>query len=189
VAGKRFFIHESVFEEFRKKFLEEMARASAGDPQEESTLVGPLAHPSFVETLEEQVQKAQSQGAQFYAVAPRNKNFSSRGVLDFGANLKGFSEEEVFGPIALLYKFNDVESVISVVNDSLFGLGGGVFTQDVNYARKLARRVHVGTFTINSFVQSDPRVPFGGMRDSGMGREMGIEGLHDFVSWKVVGEA
>lgn len=189
IAGKRFFIHSSIYESFRAQFLRELSQMKAGNPLEESTQVGPLASSQFVESLEKQIQNAVSQGAQFYSVAPRKQNFSSRGVLDFGQNLKGFETEELFGPVALFYRFDQVDDVISVINEGPYGLGSGVFTQDNSKAQQIAAKVRVGTFTINSFVQSDPRAPFGGVRDSGFGREMGVQGLHDFVSWKVVGQA
>lgn len=189
VAAKRFFIEDTVAEEFRKKFLNYMSQQKVGNPLDEDTDVGPLASPQFVQSFEKQLTVAQELGARFYEVAPANKNFSSRGVLDFVENLKGFEEEELFGPVALFYRFQDVNQVVQVLNDGVYGLGAGVFTKNQNLADELSRKIHVGTFTVNSFVQSDPRTPFGGTRDSGFGREMGVEGLSEFVSWKVVGQA
>lgn len=189
IAGKRFFIESSLYETFRTQFLQEMSQMKAGNPLDESTQLGPLASSKFVDGIEEQIQKAIESGAKFHSVASRKDNFSSRGVLDFDKNLNGFEKEEIFGPVALFYRFEKLEDVIKVINEGPFGLGSGVFTQDMKKAHEIASAVNVGTFTINSFVQSDPRVPFGGTRESGFGREMGIQGLYDFVNWKVVGQA
>lgn len=189
IAGKRFFVEHSIVEEFRKLFLDELSKRKAGDPLSEDTEIGPLASPQFVQSFEKQIKVAQESGAQFFEVAKVQKNFSSRGVLDFGTNLKGFEEEELFGPVAQFYRFQKLEDVIHVVNEGVYGLGGGIFTTNPETAKLASAQMKVGTFTVNSFVQSDPRVPFGGTRDSGFGREMGVEGLHDFVSWKVVGQS
>jgi len=189
IAGKRFFADERIYERFREAFLNELRKLRRGDPFEASTQVGPLAAPRFVEALEVQVQKAQSQGAQFFATAKRDGNFSSQGLLDFADQLNAFEGEEVFGPVALLYRVRDWNKVVNVLNQGPFGLGGGAFTTDLSWGHEMARRIQVGTFVVNQFVQSDPRVPFGGTRDSGYGREMGTQGLFEFVSWKVVGQA
>ncbi|MFN8791278.1 MAG: aldehyde dehydrogenase family protein [Bdellovibrionales bacterium] len=189
IAGKRFFVEEKIFDRFREAFLNEMRKLRRGSPFDSSTQVGPLAASRFVDALEAQIRKAQSEGAQFFATAEREGNYSRQGLLDFGDNLTGFESEEIFGPVALLYRVRDWDRVIQVLNHGPFGLGGGAFTTNLKWGHEMARRLQVGTFVLNQFVQSDPRVPFGGTRDSGFGREMGSQGLFEFVSWKVVGEA
>ena len=192
IAGKRFFVHDQIFIEFKKRFKETMQTYKVGDPMNPETQVGPLAAQKFVQQLQEQTKRANFAGAKLEWMnhsLPEGGYFSQLGVLDFGSNLKVFENEEVFGPVASLYRFTNLDEVISVINAGPFGLGSGIFTQDMALAEKVAEQIQVGTFTINSFVQSDARVPFGGVKESGIGREMGLEGLHDFVAWKVVGHA
>lgn len=192
IAGKRFFIHDNIFIEFKKKFKEVMDSYKVGDPQNPETQVGPLAASRFVQALQEQVKRANFGGAKLEWTKhdlPKGGCYTQFGILDFGSNLKVFENEEIFGPVASLYRFSDLEEVIQVINQGPYGLGSGIFTKDLSLANSVALKVMVGTFTINSFVQSDARVPFGGVKESGLGREMGLEGLHDFVTWKVVGQA
>lgn len=191
IAAKRFFIHDSIFHEFKEKFLTELASYTMGDPNNSKTQTGPLAANSFVQGLKQQIQKATSEGAEFTSVQMQNPDetvFSPMGVLDFGANLRGFEKEELFGPVAQLYKFSDVDAVIRTINDGIYGLGGAVFTQNHQEAVRIANAMQVGMVAINSTVQSDARAPFGGTKSSGLGRESGLVGFNDFVCWKVVGE-
>ncbi len=192
IAGKRFFIHDQIFIEFKKKMKEVMDSYKVGDPQNPETQVGPLAAARFVQTLQEQVKRANFGGAKLEWTKhdlPKGGCYTQLGILDFGSNLKVFENEEIFGPVASLYRFSNLEEVIQVINQGPYGLGSGIFTKDLELANSVASNLMVGTFAINSFVQSDARVPFGGVKESGVGREMGIEGLHDFVTWKVVGQA
>ncbi len=191
IAAKRFFIQESIFTEFKEKFLVELADYKMGDPNEEMTRVGPLAANSFVKGLQEQLQKATAQGGVFASVktaVPNEAVFSPMGVLDFGTDLKAFETEELFGPVAQLYKFSNVNDVISSINAGIYGLGGAVFTEDLAEARRLAEAMQVGMVAINSAVQSDARAPFGGAKSSGVGRESGFVGFNEFICWKVIGE-
>lgn len=191
IAAKRFFIQDSIFSEFKEKFLAELSSYAMGDPNDTKTQVGPLAANSFVKGLKEQLQKATSEGAEFTSVATDNPDeavFSPMGVLDFGANLRGFEKEELFGPVAQLYKFSDVNAVIRTINDGIYGLGGAVFTESHEEAQRIANAMQVGMVAINSTVQSDARAPFGGTKSSGIGRESGLVGFNDFICWKVVGE-
>ena len=192
IAGKRFFVHDQIFIEFKKRFKETMQTYKIGDPLKPETQVGPLAAAKFVQQLQEQTKRANFAGAKLEWIEhqlPAGGYFNHLGILDFGSNLKVFENEEVFGPVASLYRFTDLQEVIQVINGGPFGLGSGIFTQDISMAEKISQQINVGTFVINTFVQSDARVPFGGVKESGIGREMGLEGLHDFVAWKVVGEA
>ncbi len=192
IAGKRFFIHAQIYSQFKTKFKEVLKTYKIGDPLMPETQVGPLADKRFLDVVMEQTKRARMAGAQLEWTEnelPTQGYFSQLGILDFGTNLRVFENEEIFGPVASLYRFNDLEEVIQVINKGPFGLGAGIFTQDMKLADQVSRDIEAGTFVINSFVQSDPRVPFGGVKDSGLGREMGLEGLHDFVSWKVVGQA
>lgn len=187
VAGKRFFVHQDIKEKFLEGFLKAMKEFKKGDPLEEETQLGPLAQTRFHQQLLEQVERAAQLGAKLLIAQKEEAPFSPVGVLDFGPDLRGFEDQEIFGPMALLYEFDNVEDVIEVVNQGPFGLGGGVFTLNLQEAQRISSRVRVGSFAINTSTQSDPRLPFGGVRESGYGREMGIEGVMDFVSHKVIG--
>lgn len=192
ISAKRFFIHEKVFVEFKAQFKKALEAYRIGNPLDPETQIGPLAATRFLTTLMDQTKRANYAGAKLdwtQRELPRNGNYTQLGILDFGANLKVFENEEIFAPVASLYRFTDVDEVIDSINAGPFGLGAGIFTQDMKLADDVSRKVQCGTFVINSFVQSDPRVPFGGIKESGVGREMGVQGLHDFVNWKVVGQA
>jgi succinate-semialdehyde dehydrogenase / glutarate-semialdehyde dehydrogenase len=192
IAAKRFFVHEKIFQEYKNKFKVEMQKYKIGNPLEKETQVGPLSAPRFVQSLLEQTKRANFAGAKLDWIPcdlPQGGCFTHLGILDFGSNLKVFENEEIFGPVACFYRFDSLDEVIQVVNGGPFGLGSGIFTQDMELAERVSKEVSVGTFTVNSFVQSDARVPFGGFKESGVGREMGLAGLHDFVNWKVVGMA
>lgn len=187
VAGKRFFIHQDIKEKFLEGFLKAMREFKKGNPLDETTQLGPLAQIRFHKQVLEQIKIATQLGAQLLIAQKEEAPFSPVGVLDFGADLKAFQDQEIFGPMALFYEFENVEDVIEVVNQGPFGLGGGVFTLNLEEAQRISNRVQVGSFAINTSTQSDPRLPFGGVRDSGYGREMGVEGVLDFVSHKVIG--
>lgn len=191
IAAKRFFVHESLFNEFKEKFLIELTKYKMGDPNDVQTQVGPLAANNFVEILQQQLKKAAAEGGVFASVTSANPNeqvFSPMGVLDFGTNLKGFEKEELFGPVAQLYRFQDVNEVIQTINKGIYGLGGAVFTTNLTEAQRVAKAMQVGMVAINSTVQSDARAPFGGAKSSGVGRESGAVGFNEFICWKVIGE-
>ncbi|MGZ3690851.1 MAG: aldehyde dehydrogenase family protein [Pseudobdellovibrio sp.] len=188
IAAKRFFIHADVYEKFKTYFIENMKTYKVGDPTVKETQVGPLANAKFIRSLDQQISAAESKGAVFTEVIkPPSASFSRIGILEFGDKLEAFATEEVFGPVASFYKFHHLEQVITAVNNGIYGLGGAIFTQNLAVAEDAARRIETGTFVINGQVVSDARVPFGGVKESGLGREMGLVGLNDFVSWKVVG--
>lgn len=192
IAGKRFFVHEKIFLEFKNQLRIEMGKYPTGDPFDEKTKVGPLAGSRHLRRFQEQIKGAQALGAKMdwiLEALPEKGFFAQKGILDFGSALKAFETEEIFGPVASLYRFTDLDETIQQINQGPFGLGGGIFTRDLELANSVSRKMQVGAFAVNSFVQSDPRVPFGGTKESGLGRELGLEGLFDFVSWKVVGWA
>jgi succinate-semialdehyde dehydrogenase/glutarate-semialdehyde dehydrogenase len=190
IAAKRFFVHESIYSEFKKLFLENLSKAEMGNPLDEKTKIGPLASKKFVEQLAKQISKAKETGATFTGAQPAFENrwgFSPVGILEFGTQLNVFEEEELFGPVASLYKFTDVNQVIDVINNGPFGLGGGIFSSNKEKSLEIAAKMDVGTFTINTWVQSDARVPFGGRRESGLSYELGAIGINEFTHWKVIG--
>ena len=167
-------------------FHQLLQKVVRGNPILETTEVGPAAHPRFLQAAREQIQRAVELGAKSTEVLPFQDQFSSIGTLDFGSNLTAFQSEEIFAPIALFYEFEDIDLAVDAVNMGPYGLAGGIFTSDLNLANRVASSCQVGTFTINGFSQSDPLLPFGGTKQSGFGREMGTEGLHEFIQWKVI---
>lgn len=191
IAAKRFYIHESIFENFKGLFLKELSQYKMGNPELPETQIGPLATSKFADDLKRQIQKAISKGAKFTSagiqVEPK-PGFADVGVLDFGQELSAFETEEIFGPVASLYKFQDVQQVIKVINRGPYGLGGAVFTRNLPLAKTVSEQMKVGLFAINTTVQSDARAPFGGMKQSGVGRESSAIGLQEFISWKMIGQ-
>ncbi len=186
VSGKRFFIHKSVKNLFLQKFENQLQNFRWGASLDPQTELGPLAHEKFKIQLNQQILRAQEQGALFHQVRPSTLELPCVGYLDFAQNWRAFEAEEIFGPVALIYEFEDFEEVLSAINRGPYGLAGGIFTQNLDRARWAAQLIQVGTFAWNDFCQSDPLLPFGGCKDSGFGREMGLIGIEQFVSWKVL---
>jgi succinate-semialdehyde dehydrogenase/glutarate-semialdehyde dehydrogenase len=190
IAAKRFFVHESIFTDFKTRLKREMGKYTLGNPLDPLTQLGPLAGKRHLDHLFDQLKRAQAFGAKLDwsdLDLPSHGYFARPGILDFGLALSAFSDEEIFGPVASVYRFDLLSEVLETLNNGCYGLGGGIFTRDLALAEEVAKRVQVGNFVINSFVQSDPRLPFGGVKESGLGRELGVAGLLEFVNWKVVG--
>lgn len=186
ISGKRFYLHKKIKKSFLELFVQQLKRVKRGDPKLDETTHGPLASPHFLHAVRAQKQKVQATGVDFLEVWPDEKGFSSIGYFDFGSDLRAFEADEFFAPLALVYDYDSLERVIESLNLGPYGLAGGVFTQNKDVARGLAKSLKLGTFSWNDFTQSDPLLPFGGTKQSGFGREMGLEGLQNFVSWKVL---
>lgn len=191
IAAKRFFVHESIFENFKKKFLEEFKKVKVGNPATEGVQVGPMAAKKFADEVRRQISLAIDTGAEFIQAQEAFENrpgFAPLGILNFGDKLHAFENEEIFGPVASFYKFTNVDEVIKAVNEGPYGLGGGIFSTNEAESLRIASAMEVGTFTVNTWVQSDARVPFGGRKESGLSYELGAVGLNEFVHWKVIGQ-
>jgi len=191
IAAKRFFVHESIYEKFRNLFLSYLEKAKAGNPFDDEVQVGPMAAKKFADEVKRQISLALDTGADFIqAQAPfeNREGYAPLGILEFGAKLSAFENEEVFGPVACFYKFKNVDDVIKAINGGPFGLGGGIYSSNQAESLRIASQVEVGTFTVNTWVQSDARVPFGGRKESGISYELGSIGLNEFVHWKVIGQ-
>jgi succinate-semialdehyde dehydrogenase/glutarate-semialdehyde dehydrogenase len=190
IAAKRFFVHESIYDKFRHLFLQNLKKAKLGHPSEADVQIGPMAAKKFADEIKRQINLALDTGAEFIeAQAPfeNRPGFAPVGILDFGTKLNAFENEEVFGPVACFYKFKNVDDVVTAVNEGPYGLGGGIYSTDEAEALRIASLMEVGTFTVNTWVQSDARVPFGGRKESGLSYELGSMGLNEFVHWKVIG--
>ena len=189
IAAKRFIVSDAIYERFEKRFVEEMEALRVGDPLEESTEIGPLATPQIVKDLERQVNDAAAQGARILTGGKRLQrpgNYYQPTVLvDVNPSTK-ISCEEIFGPVAMLFRVSDVSEAIKLANSTTFGLGSAAWTNDAQEQDRFITELEAGTVFINGMVASDPRLPFGGIKHSGYGRELSEFGIREFVSIKTV---
>jgi acyl-CoA reductase-like NAD-dependent aldehyde dehydrogenase len=188
IAAKRFIVDRAVGEAFRERLLARLAELKAGDPLQEGVDLGPLARPAFAEGLEAQVARSLEAGARrvFKGSVPRRKGFFPPTVLDGVRPGMPAFDEELFGPVFALVDADGPEEALALANASAFGLGASVWTADRARAERLAARLEVGTVALNALVASDPRLPFGGVKRSGYGRELAREGLVAFTNTKSV---
>lgn len=190
IAAKRFIVVDAVREAFEARFTARMARAVVGDPLDPATEVGPMARPDLRDELHAQVQASVAKGARLLlggSVPDQPGAWYPPTVLtDVRRGMPAFAEE-LFGPVAAIIPVRDERAAIRAANATAFGLGAAVFTRDVDRGRRIAREaLAAGTCTVNTYVKSDPRLPFGGIRDSGYGRELAGEGIRAFVNVKSV---
>jgi succinate-semialdehyde dehydrogenase/glutarate-semialdehyde dehydrogenase len=186
IAAKRFIVHEAIGDEFEKRFVTAMEALKVGDPLDESTDIGPLATPQIVSDIEKQVRDSVNAGAQLLTGGKRNGNYYAPTVLARIPPDAPAAREETFGPVASLFRVKDVSEAIAIANDSPFGLGASVWTNDRAEADRFIDGIETGQVFINAMVASDPRVPFGGVKHSGFGRELGAYGIREFVNVKTV---
>ena len=189
IAAKRFIVVDEIADAFGERFVEAVARLEVGDPMLETTRVGPLARADLRDDLDRQVQGSVDAGAR---VATGGHRLESPGffyapsvLLDVRPDMPAF-REEVFGPVAAVIRARSTEEAIATANDSAFGLGSSLWTRDVDRARALAGRIESGQVFINGMTASDPRLPFGGVKRSGHGRELSWFGMQEFVNVQTV---
>ena len=190
IAAKRFIVVESRLEEFTRKFVEEMKTKTMGDPMDESFDLGPQARVDLRDELHDQVQRSIDKGANCLlgGEIPNKKGawYPSTILADVQSGMAAY-EEELFGPVAAIIKAENEEDAIRIANDSDFGLGAAVFTEDLEKGERIAsRELNAGNCFVNSLVKSDPRLPFGGIKHSGYGRELSHFGIKEFVNIKTV---
>jgi succinate-semialdehyde dehydrogenase/glutarate-semialdehyde dehydrogenase len=190
IAAKRFIVVASRREEFERLFVDQMRAAKVGDPMAEDTDVGPQARVDLRDELHEQVVKSVNQGARCLLggeIPDSPGAFYPATVLtDVRKGMPAF-DEELFGPVAAIIAVPDDDAAIAVANDSRFGLGAAVFTQDAAKGERIAaEQLEAGACFVNAFVKSDPRLPFGGIKESGYGRELSHYGIREFVNIKTV---
>ena len=189
IAAKRFIVHEKIAAKFEKRFVAAMEALKVGDPMDESTDIGPLAMPQIIDDIEKQVQRSIAAGAKLLTGGKRvgkRGNFYAPTVLSQIPPNAPVASEETFGPVASLFRVPDAEQAIAVANDTKFGLGASVWTRDREEAARFIDRIETGQVFVNAMVASDPRVPFGGVKHSGFGRELGVHGIREFVNIKTV---
>lgn len=190
IAVKRIIVVEAVKERFEALLREALEAFPMGDPEEESTRLGPMARLDLRDDLHEQVQKSISAGARCLLGGEVPKKSGAWYPASLLTDVKigmAAADEELFGPVAALLSAKDEIEAVSIANHSEFGLGGGIFTRDRGRAKLLARKwLDTGSVAINDFVKSDPRLPFGGVRKSGYGRELGAFGIKEFMNIKTI---
>ncbi len=189
IAAKRFIVHRAIADRFEQHFLEAIATLRIGDPLDPSTDIGPLARPEFVDDLHRQVSRSIEQGATLLAGGKRIEGdgyFYQPTVLgNVGPGMPAY-DEETFGPVAALIRVRDADEAIRVANDTRFGLGSSAWTTDENEQQRFINGIEAGSVFINGMVKSDPRLPFGGIKASGVGRELAEFGIREFVNIKSV---
>lgn len=189
INGKRFIVTKSVASEFTEKFVKEMEKRRVGDPMDPNTGIGPLATSNQVVTLDSQVKDALSKGGKLETGGNKPAGVGSYYLPTIISNSNPSMQvmkEEVFGPVAPVYMARDENDAIRVANDSEFGLGCSLWTHDYDKAFALSRILECGMVTINAPVRSDPRMPFGGIKKSGIGRETSKFGMREFVNIKSI---
>ena len=190
IAAKRFIVVESVYDEFRDGFVKAMKDLKLGDPTDKSSKLGPIARKDLRETLHEQVEKSIKNGAKLLCggkIPEGDGYYYPATVLEAVSKGQPAYDDELFGPVAALIKAKDEEDAMRIANDSRFGLGGGIFSKDIDRAIELAaKHFDTGMVFINKFGLAEPNMPFGGVKDSGFGREHGGFGMKEFVNTKAI---
>lgn len=189
VNAKRFIVEDAVADRFVELFVEKARRLKIGDPMERDTNIGPMARGNLMATLHDQVQRSVAEGAELKLggePVDRDGFYYPPTVLDRVRPGMVAFVEETFGPVAAIIRARDAEDAIAMANDSEYGLGCALWSGDLARARDLARRIDAGAVFINGMTASDPRYPFGGIKRSGYGRELGVYGIREFVNIKTV---
>jgi succinate-semialdehyde dehydrogenase / glutarate-semialdehyde dehydrogenase len=189
IAAKRFIVVEPLLEAFTRRFVDLMRSKRVGDPLAEGTDVGPQARHDLRDGLHKQVVASIEGGATLLVGGEIPKSEGAYYPPTVLTNVKpGMPayEEELFGPVAAIIAARNEDDAVRIANDSIFGLGGAVFTKDLARGERVARRLEAGSTFVNSLVASDPRLPFGGIKESGYGRELGPYGIREFVNMKTI---
>jgi succinate-semialdehyde dehydrogenase/glutarate-semialdehyde dehydrogenase len=189
IAAKRFIIHESIYDAFEKRFVSITDAMKIGDPMKEDTDIGPLATREIAEELETQVKAAINEGALVLTGGERMLGdgfYFEPTVLTNIPRTSPVYREELFGPVAMLFPARDLDEAIEIANDTPFGLAASAWTRDPAEQQRLVSELQCGAVFINAMVASDPRLPFGGIKHSGYGRELSAAGMREFLNAKTV---
>lgn len=189
IAAKRFIVEDDVYDRFLDRFVSEVDRMKVGDPMDDATELGPLARADLRDDIHDQVERAIAEGARLMTGGRKLERpgffYAPTVLADVAPGTVAF-EEEIFGPVASVICARDEEHAVALANDTTFGLGGSVFTRDTAKGERVARELEVGCAFVNEMVKSDPRLPFGGVKRSGYGRELAEFGIREFVNIKTV---
>lgn len=186
ISAKRFIVHQQIKEEFIARFKESIESLKQGNPFDAHTTTGPLARVDLADALEKQIQKSVKLGARLITGATRKDANFQPALLDLVMPGMPAFDEETFGPLAAVITVKNDDEAIAFANNSRYGLGASVWTKDIEKGEHLARQIESGSVFINSLMKSDPRLPFGGVKKSGYGRELSKMGLHEFVNAKSI---
>lgn len=189
IAAKRFIVSEKIADDFERKFVDRMKSLKIGDPFDEATQLGPLANADAVCSLDSDVKKTVAAGARVLTGGKpldRPGSFYAPTVLTDIPKDSPAYKEEFFGPVASLFRVEDIDQAIALANDSRFGLGASAWTNDPKETERFINELEAGMVFLNKMVASDPRVPFGGVKSSGHGRELSAHGIREFVNIKTV---
>jgi succinate-semialdehyde dehydrogenase/glutarate-semialdehyde dehydrogenase len=189
IAAKRFIVAADIYDEFERRFVEGMKALRVGDPLDESTDIGPLATEQILKDVDEQVKTSVAEGAIILTGGKkldRPGNYYEPTVLVNIPPDSPASCEEVFGPVAMLFRVKNIDEAIDLANATSYGLGSAAWTNDVPEQERFIDELEAGSVFINGMVASDPRLPFGGIKNSGYGRELGEFGIREFVNVKTV---
>lgn len=189
VNAKRFIVEESIADRFVELFKQGMARLKTGDPMDPETQIGPMARENLRAELHDQVERSVASGAELILGGTEIEGggcFYAPTLLDKVTPDHVAFREELFGPVASIIRARDADHAVALANDCEFGLGAAVWTSDLERARKMSRAIDAGAVFINGMVASDPRLPFGGIKKSGYGRELGSFGIREFTNIKTI---
>ena len=189
IAAKRFIIAEPIADEFERRFIQGMQALKVGDPMDETTDIGPLATEDILNDLDQQVKDSVAQGARILTGGEPLKGpgnyYPPTVISDIPEDSPAYCEE-LFGPVAILFRVKDIDAAIELANDTSFGLGASAWTNDEEERLCFIDEIEAGSVFINGMVASDPRLPFGGVKVSGYGRELSAFGIREFVNIKTV---
>ena len=189
IAAKRFIVVDDIYDEFEARFVAGMESMRVGDPMKDTTDIGPLATAAIVDDLEAQVRAATAAGARILTGGQRmvgEGNYFEPTVLVDVPRSCAVYREELFGPVAMLFRAGNLDEAIQLANDTPFGLAASVWTRDSSEQERFARDLECGAVFVNAMVASDPRLPFGGIKHSGYGRELSAAGMREFLNMKTV---
>jgi succinate-semialdehyde dehydrogenase / glutarate-semialdehyde dehydrogenase len=190
IAAKRFIVAEAIADKFEKLLLEKFQALKIGDPMQPDTDLGPLATPDILQDLDQQVQAASQSGGKVliggHPLSDRPGNFYPATIISDIPQDSAIAQEEFFGPVALVFRVPDLDSAIKLANATPFGLGASAWTNSKQERDRLISEIEAGAVFINGMVKSDPRLPFGGIKRSGYGRELSMQGIQEFVNVKTV---